>query len=150
MPTIELQVKGPLNRSVKPGDKAHFIKPNLVLGGFTTHTDSSEMSAIGDITKIHVVTQLSDSTQNVWSTYESTSIMDAGYDLINGEGYNIVISTDTSSEIPAVNDFLFFSKSAEANENNVTGYYGKFIFKNDSREKAELFSTSCEIVESSK
>tara|TARA_Y100000004_G_C8764219_1_gene347891 strand:+ start:156 stop:605 length:450 start_codon:yes stop_codon:yes gene_type:complete len=149
MPTIELQVKGPLNRSLKAGDKAHFIKPNLLSGGFTTHTDSSEMKTIGDITKIHIVTQLSQSTPGVWSTYGSMSLMDAGNDLINND-YNIVISTDASSEIPAVNDFLFFSKSAEVNENNVTGYYGKFIFKNNSREKAELFSTSCEIVESSK
>lgn len=149
MATIELQVKGPLNRSVKPGDKAHFIKPNLLSGGFTTHTDSAEMSVIGDITKIHVVTQLVTSTPNVWSTYSSASIIDTGYDLLNND-YNIIVSTNASSEIPAVNDFLFFSKSAEANENNVTGYYGKFIFKNDSRDKAELFSAACEIVESSK
>ena len=40
--------------------------------------------------------------------------------------------------------------NTQLNMSSLTGYYGEVQFKNDSIEKAELFATSCEIVESSK
>ena len=46
--------------------------------------------------------------------------------------------------------FLVFSKSIEVNESSVKGYYADVTLENHSREKAELFAISSEIVPSSK
>jgi hypothetical protein len=51
---------------------------------------------------------------------------------------------------PTTNEFIFFQKSNEVNAGSVTGYYAEVKFRNDSRTKAELFTASCEITESSK
>ena len=51
---------------------------------------------------------------------------------------------------PTTSEFIFFQKSNEVNAGSVTGYYAEVKFRNDSRNKAELFTASCEITESSK
>ena len=51
---------------------------------------------------------------------------------------------------PSVSDFIFFGKDRFVNEASIVGYYGEFTFRNDSKQKAELFMTACEITESSK
>ena len=51
------------------------------------------------------------------------------------------------SLVPAI---IFFSKDRRVNENDAKGYYGEFTFKNNSRDKVELFATACQISESSK
>ena len=43
-----------------------------------------------------------------------------------------------------------FSKDNKANLTSLTGYYAKARFENNSKEKAELFAVSSEIVVSSK
>ena len=65
---------------------------------------------------------------------------------------NIVVTCDISdvTNPPSTNDFIFFSKDRRVNENSALGYYGEFVLKNDSREKAELFTIACDISESSK
>ena len=50
---------------------------------------------------------------------------------------------------PQVNDFLMFSKYDQT-DGDINGYYAKANFVNDSREKAELFAVSSEIVINSK
>ena len=50
---------------------------------------------------------------------------------------------------PQANDFLMFSKHDQT-DGDINGYYAKANFVNDSREKAELFAVSSEIVINSK
>ena len=50
---------------------------------------------------------------------------------------------------PQLGDFLMFSKYSQT-DGDVNGYYAKANFINDSKEKAELFAVSSEIVINSK
>ena len=51
----------------------------------------------------------------------------------------------TPTYIPLPNDFLMFSKFSQG-DSGVLGYYAEAKFINDSREKAELFAVSSEII----
>ena len=53
-------------------------------------------------------------------------------------------------QVPSYNDFFFFSKDNSINMSSILGYYGEVEFKNNSREKAEIFSTACGLSESIK
>ena len=55
----------------------------------------------------------------------------------------------TSPYTPVGNDFIMFSKYSQT-DGDINGYYAKANFVNDSREKAELFAVSSEIVINSK
>tara|TARA_R100000152_G_C6778109_1_gene208521 strand:+ start:2893 stop:3354 length:462 start_codon:yes stop_codon:yes gene_type:complete len=153
MPTIEVQIEGHLNKSVQAGDTAHFAKLNSVNnGGFTTATGSNAIFQAGVIKEIrHVFSQPSypGYVSDDWDTWPNYQIGDDNWSW-NLSSYNFVIDIPAGGNIPIDNDFLMFSKSAAANEFSAMGYYGKFVFKNNSRGKAELFSAACEIVESSK
>ena len=67
----------------------------------------------------------------------------------NADTLSIDVETIASVTIPP-NSFLVFSKSIEVNESSVKGYYADVTLENHSREKAELFAISSEIVPSSK
>ena len=62
---------------------------------------------------------------------------------------SVLCNTGNLTTAPTTTDFIFFGKERSVNEGSIVGYYGKFKFKNDSKSKAELFSTTCEITESS-
>ena len=53
-------------------------------------------------------------------------------------------------DIPSNLTYVFFSKDNRVNTSSLKGYYGLASFRNNSIEKAELFSTAAEITESSK
>ena len=122
MPLIQLSFPTPINVSVQPGDTAYYINATETIGGFTTHNATDNMVEIGPITQISVGTT------------------------------NTIIECDMPDEVttPTANSFVFFGKDRSVNESSLVGYYGKFKFQNDSRQKAELFSTACEVSESSK
>ena len=61
---------------------------------------------------------------------------------------NVDIPDNTAS--PAASDYIFFSKSTQANSSGVTGYYGEITFTNNKTSTAELYSINSEIFESSK
>ena len=63
---------------------------------------------------------------------------------------SILCDTGNSIAVPTTSDFVFFGKERSVNEASIVGYYGEFKFLNNSKSKAELFSTACEITESSK
>ena len=73
------------------------------------------------------------------------------------EGSTVVLDVDDSlfanvpqsAYIPAVNDFLMFSKYSQT-DGDVNGYYAEATFKNNSKVKAELFSVGSEITINSK
>lgn len=65
---------------------------------------------------------------------------------------NIVITVNVESDLaaPTTDSFIFFNKEESINTSSIKGYFGKAKFKNNSTSKAELFSSACEISESSK
>jgi len=76
----------------------------------------------------------------------NTSTLDDGT-----ETTTLSIDTNVLSTVPpTTGSFIFFVKDDEANVSSLLGYFAKVQFKNDSKEKAELFAISAEINESSK
>jgi len=73
------------------------------------------------------------------------------------EGSTVILDVDDSlfanvpqnAYIPAVNDFLMFSKYSQT-DGDVNGYYAQATFKNNSTKKAELFSVGSEVTINSK
>ena len=62
---------------------------------------------------------------------------------------NNTTSLDNGTE-PTTSDFIFFSKDNKVNLTSLLGYFASVKYKNNSTSKAEMFSTGCEIAESSK
>ena len=52
MPEITFTIPSPINASVQVGDTAHYIKINAVSGGFTTHTENTQLVTLGTIRSI--------------------------------------------------------------------------------------------------
>ena len=67
-------------------------------------------------------------------------------DLGNGD-YELHVDDGVpgASYIPSAEDFIMFSKFSQG-DSGLLGYYAEAKFVNDSREKAELFAVSSEII----
>ena len=64
---------------------------------------------------------------------------------------NVMVCDINATTIPPSNNsYIFFSKDRSVNVSSVTGYYGEAAFYNNSRNKAEMFSATCDIGISSK
>ena len=130
MATIELTIPT-LNFSIQVGDIAYYT--NLTTsGGFdipATPSNNTEGSFFGTGSQTPVV-----------RIGEITDILATG----------IECEIDSSTALPTAGSFIFFSKDNTVNTTSLLGYYGEVEFRNDSTEKAELFATACEVVESSK
>jgi len=61
-----------------------------------------------------------------------------------------IITLENNAALPKQDDYCLFVKNQVVNMNGLSGYYADVMFENNSREKAELFSVSSEITESSK
>lgn len=57
---------------------------------------------------------------------------------------------DNTTSPPAIGDFISFSKNKKVNRSKLKGYYAEVKMVNNSTKKAELFSLSSEVSESSK
>ena len=65
-------------------------------------------------------------------------------------GSKITIPDRIGIPQPTYDSFLMFSKDKNVNNTSLIGYYAEVKLKNNSTEKAELFTLSSEIAESSK
>lgn len=102
------------------------------VGGFYTNQNIQEtLHLIGTITKINV---------GVVNSVDSTT----GTEITcNWEGLD--------SGLPDYgHSFMFFIKDTSINSTSIPGYYASAMFECNSRDKAEIFATSCNIEESSK
>jgi len=121
MATLNLTFPSPINISCKVGDTAYFVNNVTALGGFQV---GGNIELIGNI----------------------NTITESGSDTIVNvelEGENASIDTITTSS------FIMFSKDNEVEMSTIAGYYAQATFKNNSKEKAELYAVSCEIEQSS-
>ena len=62
----------------------------------------------------------------------------------------VVFDLPNNTEAPTADDYILFSKDSLINTSSILGYYGIARFKNNSSNKTELRSVSCEISTSSK
>ena len=129
--SITIQITRADYPSLQVGDIAFYVSPNPLPSANTsgfTNTDGNSPVKMGEITSINNTTSLDDGT-------ETTSL---------------VCNIDDSTEAPSTSDFIFFSKDNKVNLTSLLGYYASVKFKNNSTSEAEMFSTACEINESSK
>ena len=133
---IQLGFLGNINTSIQLGDIAYYVDTTAD-GGFTQNVDSSGSSndpiILGPITSIN-----NDAT----SMTVDGVVITVDYILEVTESEPITPPTSTS--------FVFFTKDNNVNVSQMRGYYGEVEFKNNSTVKAEMFSATCEVVESSK
>tara|TARA_R110000765_G_scaffold329411_1_gene420266 strand:+ start:6501 stop:6887 length:387 start_codon:yes stop_codon:yes gene_type:complete len=119
-----------LNSSTQVGDEIYFTN-TVVAGGFNTGSldTTKKLGIIKEIEKEYVANQ-------------------------NTNKYKVLIDHFTAlghSQVGvSTNSFFMFSKNNEVNLTSLVGYYAKVNFINNSKEKAELFAVSSEIVQSSK
>tara|TARA_R100000541_G_scaffold17580_1_gene27436 strand:- start:3720 stop:4085 length:366 start_codon:yes stop_codon:yes gene_type:complete len=119
---ITLTFNKPLNNSISVGDTAWYV-PVAVGGGYNTATANS-VQLLGTIISV--------SDQYLRP--------------------KLIVSNNTMSVAPTINSstFIMFQKNNKANLTSLKGYYAEATLENNSKEKAELFAVSSEIVQSSK
>tara|TARA_R100001086_G_scaffold63401_2_gene29403 strand:+ start:402 stop:839 length:438 start_codon:yes stop_codon:yes gene_type:complete len=145
MPTFELTFNNlDYLPSIQVGDIAFYATPAAESGGF----QSSEQSDIVTIGEITAISQNSNSVDNLFLNPQLTPYDEQFETLPTTFKITCEISADTPP--PTTTDFIFFAKDNRVNMSSVLGYYGSAKFKNNSTVKAEMYSTSCEIDESSK
>lgn len=112
---------------------------------------------VGD--KVYKLSTPSDSSVNFTQFNGSPEIVG---DIINIQDGSVqvglettlatVLTVDVEDDVPNVQttDYLFFQKDNKYNTSSLVGYYGSATFENNSQEKAELYSATCEVSQSSK
>ena len=156
-----------LNESVQVGDIAYYVPTNSIANtGFDTATIQATPDSGVNAVTMGTINRID---RNVDSN--GLSFGEPDTDVQYGDGTIVTlqptapfdksaIRIDTQvngvdtylidQTPPTTNEFIFFQKSNEVNAGSVTGYYAEVKFRNNSRGKAELFTASCEITESSK
>jgi hypothetical protein len=112
---------------------------------FDTNLKINESASIGDM---------------VYFTNPDTNYQDSGFSVSNnitpiGEIISlsssaIIVDYDPNNPQPTSSSFIFFSKDKKINTSSILGYYARADFYNNSKQRAELYSTSCIVEESSK
>ena len=75
------------------------------------------------------------------------TIVELGFvTAINGN----TITVDYIAALPQAGDFIMFAKDRSVSMSSLLGYFAKFRIKNNSKEKAEMYSISVDITDSSK
>ena len=121
MAVMTLEINGSISDLLQVGDQIYYLDSTSSVGGFTTTTSLDNVVHIGSCLDINTTTNM--------------------------------IQVDTGSlnfTPPTSGAFILFTKDNKVNMSSLLGYYGSAKFKNNSTAKAEMFTTSCEIDESSK
>ena len=119
---IRLTFNEPLNHSLQVGDTIWYTN--------TSQTGGYDTAGLSQTIKLGTVEEIS-------NQYRKHMVIISNYTL-------------TTPPVNLEQSFVMFSKDNKANLTSLTGYYAKARFENNSKEKAELFAVSSEIVVSSK
>ena len=65
-------------------------------------------------------------------------------------GNVITVFYDVGTQLPVSGDFIMFAKDRSVNMSSLLGYFAEFRIVNNSRDKAEMYSVSVDVTESSK
>ena len=126
MPDLILQFPRADYPSLQVGDIAYYVDTETT-GGFTVNDNDTDLTLMGNVRAINHSTSLDDGTLTT----------------------SITVFIGDNVPAPNANNFVFFKKN-NVNLTSLLGYYGSCKFVNDSNLEAELYSTGCEISESSK
>ena len=121
MATLNLTFPSPINISCKVGDTAYFVNNVGTLGNFQ----------VGDFIQLI-------GTINTITASGSNTIINVEVENNSANTNNVTTSS-----------FIMFSKNNEVEMSTIAGYYAQATFKNNSKQKAELYAVSCEIEQSS-
>ena len=128
MPYVTLHFSGKINTSLQIGDWVYHSTTPTTSGGFSITDDNNGYSGLTKVGQVTGLTQ--DESLNKFAV--------------------VVVYSGVAASGLASGKFILFSKNNIANTSSMLGYYGSAKFENNSKFKAELFSTTCNIVESSK
>ena len=122
-----------LNTSLQVGDAvyAHSTDKQAGANDSQTNSDTGTNQFVGILRKIE---KLGSNSYDLYVDNSSTTFPFSASNPYEGKYY-----------IPLVEDFIMFSKFSQGGS-GVLGYYARAKFVNDSREKAELFAVSSEVV----
>ena len=130
-----LTFSGNINTSLQPGDIIYYA-PTTTSGG----SGVNSVNIASNIVTFGVCTEIFKDG----STATTPSV----------PPNSIIVSYDNSVTpvipLPALGDYIMFSKNKEVNSSSVKGYYAEVKLVNASTEKIELFSISSEVSESTK
>jgi hypothetical protein len=110
-----------LNDSLQVGDIIYYVRTDN-----PTPSPTYDVGELNDVQELGVLLEINEMTN----------------------GFNLVVDSHLDTAIPI--QYIMFAKEKKANTTSLAGYYAKAKFVNNSKEKAELFSVSSEITESSK
>ena len=148
------------NDSLQVGDLAYYITPSLV-GSFQTSITTGGQNA-GEYnapTLIGVITAFSNTAVQVAGSCSIDPADNTTQQLCDDAGGvftppvigpQMTIDNSSTGVEPGANDFIMFAKDSRFNISGLIGYYAEATFKNNSTEKAELYSVASEITPSSK
>ena len=136
-----------MNVSVQVGDVAYYSYLTNSVGSFD-YTTLDRTKKLGEIVGVNVL------GVNVGLDPGATTVSPFNTNIIV-EYDPLLIGPDGDASIGDAmlilnNSFISFAKEKKINTSSLLGYYADVKFVNDSTEKAELFSVSSEIAESSK
>ena len=125
----------PINTSVEVGDLVFFSGVVTNIGNGNSMVSTTDASGV--------------STTNLLGTIINIDLNPVLSDITLTNSFSITVQGENMSP-PVQGSYIFFAKNNKIYASSINGYYSSVTFKNDSTIKAELFSTACEIVESSK
>jgi len=125
MATWTVQIPRGQYPSLQVGDKILYFTLGSVGGFDVTDNDGT---FIGTLESINNTTSLDDGTETT----------------------TLVVGNVNANANPSLNDFIYFTKDETVNMSSLLGYFAKMQFKNNEKLKAELFTVSTEVSESSK
>lgn len=125
MATWTIQIPRNQYTSLQVGDEVYSSSNVVSNSGFQ---QANVGTRLGDVASINNTTSLDDGT-------ETTTL--------------VINVFNTGGPSPSINDFVFFVKN-KINITSLLGYFAKMQFKNNDRDRAELFTVATEISESSK
>jgi len=124
MITLFLNNINNLNNSLQVGDMVYATSTTPVVGG----DDTQSNGIVGEPLIVGILRRIT-----VTGSFVVLDVDDTPFPL----------------NIPSANDFIMFSKYSQT-DGDVNGYYAEATFKNNSKQKAELFSVGSEITINSK
>jgi len=133
------------------------VSSNAILTGNGVYTeefisDGNELSIFStdsnDGTIQLSVTEIMTGQVFGFTRLESDNIQKAG--VVTSLTNNTITIDTTNGTPPSANDYILFSKNQAINTSSLLGYYAGVKLENNSKYKAEIFSLSSEITESSK
>ena len=112
----------------------------------TSNIDNASLQVGDQAVWVNIYDQTSNISGNVTGGGNYTSFVSAGTITAIGSDY---VETD-GGNLPPANSFLMFHKPDQVNNVGLKGYFAEVTLRNNSREDAELYALSSEVVESSK